>query len=200
MENLEFRMYGLVAYQLSGTIHAGIQYGHALQEYNNIIMQWSTESNISTDKQNIIKNFKNWAINHKTFIILNGGTTNTKIMPDGKYFGTLNNHKVFLDKIGVFNTDFYEPDLGEQLTAITFLLDERIFNREKYPDFKDWLLVNYKEHINNDILNLSSQQIINNFKESKSNKDLNVYKKWLNCIGGENNNKLREFIRYLKLA
>lgn len=201
MENLEFRMYGLVAYQLGGTIHAGIQYGHALQEYNNKIMEFcSNDEILSNDNNNIIENFKNWANNHKTFIILNGGTTNSKIMPDGKYFGTLNNHKIFLDSIGVFNTEFYEPDLGDQLTAIVFLLDERIFNRVKYPDFKDWLVKNYNQYFNENMLKLSQEEIIDNFKISTHKKDRDVYKKWLKLIGGENNYKLREFIRHFKLA
>ena len=30
---LEYRMYGLVNYQLCGTIHAGIQFGHAVVDY-----------------------------------------------------------------------------------------------------------------------------------------------------------------------
>ncbi len=31
---------------------------------------------------------------------------------------------------------FCEPDLGDQLTAICFLVDERVWDREKYPDFE----------------------------------------------------------------
>lgn len=39
----------------------------------------------------------------------------------------------------------YEYDLGDQLTAIVFLVDERVFNRDKYslsdnyPGETDWL-------------------------------------------------------------
>ena len=39
--------------------------------------------------------------------------------------------------------EFYEPDLGDQLTALCFLLDERVYDRELYPD--------YDEHINDDM-------------------------------------------------
>ena len=60
--NLELRMYGLVNYQLSGTIHAGIQFGHGVVEY--------------TQKHFRDKDYQEWAKNRKTFIILNGGTTN----------------------------------------------------------------------------------------------------------------------------
>ena len=40
-------MYGLVAYQLSGTIHAGIQYGHAVVEYG---LRNQDESKTELDK------------------------------------------------------------------------------------------------------------------------------------------------------
>jgi hypothetical protein len=36
---------------------------------------------------------------------------------------------------GVLLQEFHEPDLGDQLTAFVFLVDERVFNRTIYPDF-----------------------------------------------------------------
>ena len=117
MENkYELRMYGLVAYQLCGTIHAGIQYQHAVVEYG--------LKNFNTDE------YQKWAKIDKTSIILNGGTTNlNKEKP-----GTLNQYLSKLKEIGIEVVEFYEPDLGDQLTAIVFILDERVFNREEYPD------------------------------------------------------------------
>jgi hypothetical protein len=56
-------MYGLVNYQLSG-IQKGIQFGHGVVDYG---MKY-IESH----------EYQRWAKNDKTFIILNGGTTNDK--------------------------------------------------------------------------------------------------------------------------
>lgn len=118
MKNLEYRMYGLVPYNLS-PIQQGIQFGHAVVEYGLI---GGAE-------------YENWARNHKTFIILNGGTTNNN--PDK--FGSLNKHLETLKNLGVKVATFTEPDLGDQLTAIVFLVDERVYNSEKYPDFSTLL-------------------------------------------------------------
>lgn len=112
---MELRMYGLVNYQLTG-IQMGIQFGHAVVEYG-------------LDNNSDL--YQDWAKNHKTFIILNGGTTN--INPNK--LGTLNQHLLSLKDNGIICSPFYEPDLGDQLTAICFIVDERVFNKEKYPDF-----------------------------------------------------------------
>lgn len=113
-KNLEYRMYGLVPYNIS-PIQQGIQFGHAVVEYG-------------------LKHFKDpeyqkWATTDKTFIILNGGTTNTKISNPG----SLNLHLDTLRKNKVKVATFHEPDLGDQLTAIVFLVDERVFDKKKYP-------------------------------------------------------------------
>lgn len=126
-ENIEYelRMYGLVNYQLSD-IQKGIQFGHAVVEY------------ISTYKDDPQCN--DWVKNWKTFIILNGGTTNSH----PHFLGTLNKHLVTLKNNKIKVVTFQEPDLGNQLTAVVFLVDERVFNKEKYPDdngvdpFEDW--------------------------------------------------------------
>ena len=62
MENkLELRMYGFVPYNIS-EIQKGIQFGHALVEYG--------LENFNTTE------YLDWAKYWKTFIILNGGTSN----------------------------------------------------------------------------------------------------------------------------
>jgi hypothetical protein len=116
-ERLEQRMYGLVPYNIS-PIQQGIQFGHAVVEYG---------------LENIIKNdaYQQWARNDKTFIILNGGTTNN----NKERYGTLNNAKINLHSLGVEIATFHEPDLGDQLTAIVFLVDERIYDYAKYPTY-----------------------------------------------------------------
>lgn len=132
-ERLELRLYGLVPYQLTG-IQQAIQYGHALQEYNNEIMEMMEESyreGFNTEAKREIHKFEQWRLEDKTFIILNGGTTNKDI----EKLGTLNSHRLTLREHGIKIAVFYEPDLGDQLTAIVFLVDERVFDKKKYPDY-----------------------------------------------------------------
>jgi hypothetical protein len=117
--NYELRMMGLVPYNISA-IQQGIQFGHAVVEYG------------LTNRADLVYN--NWARNHKTFIILNGGTTNG----NNCRLGTLNKAKLELEKAGVKIASFHEPDLGDQLTAVVFIVDERVFDRKKYPDYEDW--------------------------------------------------------------
>ena len=67
IEKLKYRMYGLVPYNIS-PIQQGIQFGHGVVEY-------------------LMNNFNKpetqyWANDDKTFIILNGGTTNSKFEED----------------------------------------------------------------------------------------------------------------------
>jgi len=114
---LEKRMYGLVPYNIS-PIQAGIQFGHSVVEYS-LIPEYKEE-------------YLEWAKNWKTFIILNGGTTNNQFK-NGKFVGSLNQHYQTLIENDIDVSTFYEPDLGDQLTAITFIVDERVFNKEKYP-------------------------------------------------------------------
>ncbi len=125
-ERLEQRMYGLVPYNIS-PIQQGIQFGHAVVEY-------SLEYGHKSDDP-----YLQWARNDKTFIILNGGTTNN----NKERYGTLNNAKINLHSLGVQLATFHEPDLGDQLTAIVFLVDERVWDREKYPEFNKFLEVDH---------------------------------------------------------
>lgn len=117
---LRWRMYGLVPYNIS-PIQQAIQYGHAIVEYADHVM---------SRRVNDIP-YYTWARRDKTFVILNGGTTNAH--PETP--GTLNLHVEMLNVMDVPNATFYEPDLGNQLTAVVFLVDERVWDKESYPDF-----------------------------------------------------------------
>ena len=118
-ERLKQRMYGLVPYNIS-PIQQGIQFGHAVVEYS--LNQKIKASTVKYDQ---------WAYNDKTFIILNGGTTNN----NKERYGTLNNAKINLHSLGVEIATFHEPDLGDQLTAIVFLVDERVYDYLQYPEY-----------------------------------------------------------------
>ena len=116
------RMYGLVPYNIS-PIQQGIQFGHAVVEYG----LYHNDDVYDT-----------WARQDKTFVILNGGTTNKSMTrigtSNGAPKGTLNQYVDSLKDLGIKASCFYEPDLGDQLTAVVFLLDERIWDRETFPD------------------------------------------------------------------
>ena len=106
----------MVNYQLSG-IQKGIQFGHAVVEYANDHFH---------DEE-----YQQWAKNDKTFIILNGGTTNNTRLKEG----TLNLYITEMIEQGIPVGEFSEPDLGDQLTAFVFLVDDRVFDKEAWPDF-----------------------------------------------------------------
>lgn len=152
---LEYRMYGFVAYQLSGTIHAGIQFGHAVVEYGQLVKGIPPFEAV----------YDKFARKDKTFIILNGGTTNEN--PDR--FGTLQLNKQTLKDNGVMFAEFREPDLNDTLTAVVFLVDERVFNRKLYPDFVE-------------DVNASDED------------NQRQYQQWVEKIGGEKNVFLRTFL------
>lgn len=172
---LEYRMYGLCIYQLSGTIHGGIQFGHAVVEYQQIVSGLPLLEKI----------YNKWAKEDKTFIILNGGTTNNTI----DRLGTLNKHAKTLKDKDVLTAEFYEPDLGDQLTAVVFLVDERVWNRELYPDFvgTPYTWSSHKKPSDKE------------YKKWEEVNDKN-YAAWVERVGGEKNVFLRDYLRTLKLA
>jgi hypothetical protein len=193
-QNLELRMYGLVPYNIS-PIQQSIQFGHAVVEYGQK-MKYLPQNLHSLNSQ-----YNDWADNWKTFIILNGGTSNHSInrykFTDEPQFGSMESHLSTLQQNFVEVATFYEPDLNDMLSAIVFIVDERVFNKKKYPDFEDWLVDNY-----GDLFNVSGTtlQIANKIKESKDKEDQKVYQSWIDLIGGSRNVFLREFLRNFKLA
>jgi hypothetical protein len=170
---LEYRMYGLVPYNLS-PIQQGIQFGHAVVEYQQNVRNLPPHEAI----------YNKWAQKDKTFIILNGGTTNNT--PDK--LGSLNLHLASLYFNGILTSEFYEPDLGDQLTAVVFLVDERVFNRELYPDFQE-------EKLPYGTRKPSKKAQIELEERNETN-----YQKWVEKIGGPKNAFLRDYLKSLRLA
>jgi hypothetical protein len=170
---LERRMYGLVPYNMS-PIQQGIQFGHAVVDYARTVDGLKPHQQI----------YNKWADKDKTFIILNGGTTNN----NPERLGTLNTHMNTLRENGVLLQEFHEPDLGDQLTAFVFLVDERVFNRILYPDFVPETLPYGRTK--------PSEKALSQLDErNKVN-----YKHWEEKIGGPINAFLREYLRPLRLA
>jgi hypothetical protein len=196
-KELELRMYGLVPYNIS-PIQQGIQFGHAVVEYGQMVKQLKSKNSKKDHFTHLEEQYDEWANHWKTFIILNGGTTNNRIDSNEELpFGTLNKSLITLSDARIDVATFSEPDLGDQLTAIVFIVDERVFNKKKYPDFEDWLIQNYSDFIS---IPGSIHQISKKIKESKEDRDQKVYKKWLKLIGGEKNEFLRKFLKDFKLA
>lgn len=123
-QKLELRMYFLCMYNLSD-IQKSIQSLHAVVEY---------QLKYGKDKE-----YQDWAKNHKTVIILNGGTSNKGTHSEYgevKQLGSMEQHFQILKNNKIKCTAFYEPDLNHSMSAIAFLVDERVFNKEEYPDFQ----------------------------------------------------------------
>jgi hypothetical protein len=161
ISELEQRMYCLVLYNIS-PIQQGIQSLHAVVEYSNAF-------------SNTIE-YQKWAQVDKTIIILNGGTS-----------GTMKNHIDYLiDNKLVDFAFFKEPDLYNGITSICFLADERIWNREKYPDYKT-SLVAHNERIQSGSMTLALGHIFNE----------NAF---IESIGGEKNHQLKLFLEKFRLA
>ena len=154
-KELELRMYGLVIYQLS-PIQAGIQFQHSVTRYSRV-----HDSQI----------YRDWADNWQTSIILNGGTTNLNPYK----LGTLNvSYQNFIDN-NIICEAFYEPDLGDQMTSIAVIVDERVFDFKKYPD-PEWI----------DLVDMVDYE--------------NVKNNWIeNTLGGQKNYFLRTYLRTMPL-
>jgi hypothetical protein len=160
MTNRTYRMYGLVPYNLS-PIQQGIQFGHAVVEYS--LEFGSTAA------------YQKWAREDKTFIILNGGTTNLNTP------GTLNSHEYQLEANRIQHANFFEPDLGDQLTATVFLVDERVFDRETWPDYSGCYYADMRTPVAEDYYNWKMK-----FADTEEEADRIVW--------------LRSFLRNFRLA
>jgi hypothetical protein len=187
-----FRMYGLVPYNIS-PIQQGIQFGHAVQEYNNLVFDHLNNALSQSD----VEGFEEWRKYGKTFIILNGGTTNSRIIDDLP-FGSMNQNLIKLKEIGITTAEFYEPDLGEQLTAIVFLVPKEVYNKKEFPDFRDFVMSSdytreYKDYIIN--CYYTKDSAITDYKEFDE-----IYNEWVKNVGGIKNVKLREFLSNFRLA
>ena len=192
---MEKRMYFFVPYQLTG-IQQGIQSGHAALEFALRYGRYNPDHMI----WDFIEKYKTW-------VILNGGTTNLGYQGEGK--GTLD---LIWNSLILYNIDarlddkidaerFYEPDLNNAMTAICFVCDERVFNKDLYPDFIDFIL-NVKMYPD-------ARRMISKEKEkglkSLTNSDYErlfpeFYSEWLILIGGEQTAFLKELINGKKLA
>jgi hypothetical protein len=181
--NLEKRLYFFVPYQLTG-VQKGIQAGHAALEY--------------VHKHGKTEEFIDFIENWKTWIILNGGTTNSTRNFDGISQGSLNQIRDSLLEHKINFSYFEEPDLNNALTAICFLADERVWNVKDYPGFLDYIL---KIKMYPDALYAENEMVSVISKENKFKEIFpEYYNEWVQFIGGEKNSFLRDLIKDKKLA
>jgi hypothetical protein len=197
-EKLELRMYGIVPYNIS-PIQQAIQFGHAVVEYGQNVKSYDLINNIE------LKKYNDWADSWKTFIILNGGTSNHSInryhQTDEPFVGTMESNLITLEQNNVEIATFYEPDLNDMLSAVVFIVDERVFNKKDYPDFEDWVIENYGDLLKSNSSNYkSSYQAAKSMKLSNSVEDQEVYQIWVEFVGGEKNVFLRDFLKNFRLA
>lgn len=106
---------------------------------------------------------------HKTFIVLNGGASTPNLVEKQKEF----------EDLGIPHMFFREPCLNNAMTAICYVADEQVWNTELYPDFEDWCSIKLSEW---------------HLSQPQTRKD-----EWLELIGGEQNEFLKQFNR-LKLG
>ena len=155
----EQRMYSLVLRQLN-PIQKGVQTTHGVVEYAN---------KYASDEE-----YKQWAETDKTLIVLDGGTYQEMV----RIYDTLK-------ELGIKFADFQEPDLNYLTTSITFLADERVWNREQYPSWES--------------LPQCPCSIDGNMQAPDPN-DYMTYNEWVEMMGGAANVELRELIFSKKLS
>ena len=126
---LKQRMYFFVPYNISA-IQQGIQAGHAALEY--------------AHKYSKDQDFIDFIENDKTWIILNGGTTNSNLNDIGDPIGALNYIEKLLINNNIKHASFKEPDLNNALSAVCFLANEKAWDFENYPDFEYLMITNNK--------------------------------------------------------
>jgi hypothetical protein len=103
------KMYSLVLYSLA-PMQKGIQAGHANDIYQ---FKYGSKS----------PEFKQWITKDLTVIVLDGGPS-----------WALTKHTEILKKHKIQLIEFVEPDNYNNVTAVSFLVDERVWDKETYPD------------------------------------------------------------------
>ena len=169
------RMYSLNMYNIS-PIQCGIQSAHSNMEYAS--EYWDN------------KDFQEWMKYHKTVILLNGGTSNAGDksvygLPVAK--GSMEKHLETLLDNGILAVPFYEPDMNNCLTSISFIVPDSVYKTSdyKYAAFADM-------EKNNDFSVY--------LRKKESGKLSENFLRWLDKVGGERNLWLRLYLRNFRLS
>ena len=120
----ELKMYFLTMYNISDK-QKGIQSLHAVIRY---------VQNYKNDED-----FNLWADKYETVIILDGGTSTyinyNTVTNDDKYLGSMEKHELWLKTNKIKYAKFNEQDLNYATSGLCFLMDARVFDRNKYPEY-----------------------------------------------------------------
>jgi hypothetical protein len=189
VEVLELRMYFFVPYNIS-PIQQGIQAGHALGRH---CLKYGRH-----DPNHIVWDFLE---KFETFVILNGGTTNDERDFEMIPAGSLNLIGDQLQENDIEFAFMIEPDLNHALTALSFICDERVFNRKDYPDFVDYIFdVKMYPEARGNVPEQNYIMIKMQSAEKQQEMFPEYYKEWVRFIGGIKNVFLRELIKDRKKA
>lgn len=140
-------MYSLVLRQLN-PIQKGVQSSHSIVEY---VRKFYKSSE-----------YIQWVNVDKTIIMLDGGT-----------YPELTECRDKLAELGVPYAAFYEEDLGNIVTSISFLVEDKVWDSENYPSFEEDL---------DDVSSESENPV------------------WLIMMGGKRNLAFRNFLKSKRLA
>jgi hypothetical protein len=187
-KQLELRAYFIVPYNIS-PMQKGAQAIHAAFRFGR---------KFANDER-----FIDFVDNYETVIILDGGTTNDERDFEGKVAGTLNQTADALLENDIPFTYFIEPDLNHALTALCFLVDERVFNRKDYPDFVNWLIdiKMYSEAKDEALKNNPELWVkLRLYPDLQQEMFPEYYKEWVRFVGGVKNVFLRELLYDKQLA
>ena len=186
MNELKLRMYSICLYQLNGR-QVGIQCGHANDMFAN------KYENHPDSK--IYQDYLKWRRHDMTVILLSAG-------PSNRLLTTITD----LVNNDIPHAVFNEEDLYNQPTAVSFLVDERVWNKEKYPDnpkvaeyYKNFEFYNKQLKL---ILENGNEEAIQELQEIITNEKKNavpVFAEWSNFLGGNKNVFLRQFLLGFRL-
>ena len=143
----KYRMYSLVLRQLS-PIQKGVQSTHSIVEYINKFYKSSE--------------YIQWVNVDKTIIMLDGGT-----------YPEMQECRNILADLRVPYAAFYEEDLGNIMTSISFLVEDKVWDSKTYPAYEEDL---------EDVSSESENPI------------------WLIMMGGRRNLEFRNFLASKRLS
>lgn len=192
MENIKCAMYALIL----DSIHpkdAPIHLGLALQSFNNKMFDIAEEIarglTLSHNEYYTYGGFKQWR-QDKIFTLLVGESTNKTISSSNVIsIGGLKNQLVKLQENAIETGTYYSSEIGDQLSCVVFLVDERVFNKVKYPDF-DQFLLQFQDIIDTFEKDRTYSSIVEEITKHRST----VYLDWVKSIGGVRNEFLRGFL------
>lgn len=102
------------------SIQNGIQAGHVIHELFRKYMNNSSYDKVVPSRE---EQLYDWADNHKTMIVLNGGMTEHMV-----------DFLALVEKTTLPHATFFEPGIGNALTSIGIIVPERMYKYDEVID------------------------------------------------------------------